>query len=406
MKKNYAGFLTAAIWGLVLFGLVMISSVSVFESHKLMVKNHGVAFCEIHNCNGFYFWKQIKYAVVGVFVFLVGFLTPTGFWKKMALPIFVGTIGLLVVLLVSSFGADWGTAKSWINIPFLPSIQPSEIAKLAIIFYLAVWMDKKKRAVKTWENGFLPFIFLMIPIVVLLALQPDFGSLLVIMAIATTMFFLAGGNFFHLFLGGAIAAFLIFLPVLFSHCDGENRGNFCYISERIDAFLGGRDTTTNYQVRQSLIAIGSGEIFGVGIGNSAQRHGWLPEVKSDTIFAAAAEELGFFRVILLIGLFAGITFAGLETAKNARNRFEMLVAGGITAWIAFQAIINIAVVTKLFPVTGITLPFISAGGSSLVSLLLASGILVRIAKFSSPKNENRLSRRRLGRAYFPRARRR
>jgi len=394
------------IWALVIFGVIAISSASVHESRTLMERIHDTVYCTQNNCNGFYLWRHVQHVFLGIGIFFVGLFTPISFWRRVAMPIFFLTLGLLVLLLASSIGGDWGSAKSWINISFLPSIQPSELAKLSIIFYLGIWMDKKENAIGTWENGFFPFVVLMVPIVVLLALQPDFGSLLVIMAIATTMFFLAGGNFLHLFLGGAIAGVLIFLPVMFSNCEEGDRGNFCYISERIDAFLGGSDETTNYQVKQSLIAVGSGELFGVGYNNSGQRNGFLPEAQSDTIFAIISEEFGFFRILLLIGAFFGIAFFGLETAKSARNRFEMLVASGITAWFSFQALINMAVVTKLFPVTGITLPFISYGGSSLLALLFAGGVLVRIAKFSSSHNADMFSRGRLGRAYFPRARRR
>ncbi len=371
-----------------------------------MERIYDTEYCAQENCNGFYLWRHIEHVIIGLVIFFVGLLTPISFWKRLALPIFGLTLVLLTLLLVSSIGGEWGTSKSWINISFLPSIQPSEIAKLALIFYLGIWMEKKEDKIASWENGFVPFVVLMVPLVFLLALQPDFGSLLVIMAIATTMFFLAGGNFFHLLLGGAFAGIVVFLPVIFANCEEGNRGNFCYISERIDAFLGGSDETTNYQVKQSLIAVGSGELFGVGYNNSGQRNGFLPEAQSDTIFAIIAEEFGFFRILFLIGAFFGIAFFGFETAKSARNRFEMLVAGGITAWFSFQAIINMSVVTKLFPVTGITLPFISYGGSSLLALLFAGGILVSIAQFSSPHHADLFSRGRLGRSYFPRTRRR
>jgi cell division protein FtsW len=378
-----------------------------------MVKIHGGEYCKENNCNGFYLWRHLEHIALGIPVFFMGLFIPISFWKRLALPIFLFSLSLLSLLLVGSIGGDWGTAKSWINISFLPSIQPSEMMKIAMIFYLAVWMDRKEKIIQTWGNGFVPFVILMIPPVLLLALQPDFGSLLVIMAIATVMFFTAGGNLGHIFLGSVLAVLVMSAPIFLSNCNtpslleensSQERGRFCYISDRISGFLSPTDANEHYQVKQSLITIGSGQLFGVGIGESGQRHGWLPEIQSDTIFAAAAEELGFFRIIFLVGAFACISVFGYQIARNTNNRFEMLVASGITAWITFQTIINMAVVTKLFPVTGITLPFISYGGSSLLSLLLASGVLLHICKFSS-QNANYFSSRRFWWTHISRHRR-
>lgn len=401
-------WLMALIWILVLLGIVLINSVSALDSYKLMTHIHGDEYCQLHNCNGFYYWKHIQHVFLGIPFFLAGILVPIRIWKRFAMPLFVFVLGILTLLLVGNIGGNWGTANSWLNIPGLPSIQPSEMMKLSIIFYLAIWMDKKERVVQTWESGFLPFVVLMIPPVFLLALQPDFGSLLVIAAIAAVMFFVAGGNIGHILLGGALAFFLAFIPIMMAdNCDDPlQRDKFCYISERITGFLGENENgRENYQVTQSLIAVGSGGVFGLGIGESVQRYGYLPEIQSDTIFAAAAEELGFLRIIFLVGIFAAIAMLGFHISRNARNRFEMLVAAGITAWITFQALINMAVVLKLFPVTGITLPFVSYGGSSMITLLFAAGILLRIAQFSSG-HAHTSARRRIGRAHFTRSRRR
>jgi cell division protein FtsW len=407
-NKTVFRWLFFLIWGLVLLGLVMMSSVSVFESYQLMLKIEGADYCQQNNCNGFYLWRHFHHTLLGIPVFFLGFFAPIILWKRLALPIFLFSLFLLIALFVTDLGGNWGTARSWVNIPFLPSIQPSEMMKIAMIFYLAVWMDRKEKAIQTWENGFLPFVILMLPPVILLALQPDFGSLLVIAAIAAVMFFMAGGNLVHILLGGVLAGFFMFLPVIFSDCDvaeGERADRFCYIEERIVGFLSeSDDANENYQVKQSLITIGSGKVFGLGVGGSLQRYGWLPEIQSDTIFAAAAEELGFFRIIFLVGAYALISFFGYQVAKNARSRFEMLVASGVTAWITFQAFINMAVVTKLFPVTGITLPFVSYGGSSLLTLLFASGILLHISQYSSYADNT--SRRRIRRTHHSGARRR
>lgn len=395
MESTAYRWLAVLIWGLVILGIVTLTSVSVFESYQLMVKLNGAEYCEVNNCNGFYLWRHLQHALLGIPVFLLGFLIPLRIWRALALPIFVVAMLLLTAVLISHIGGGWGTARSWINISFLPSIQPSEVAKISLIFYLAIWMEKKERAIQTWGSGFVPFVILMLPPVFLLALQPDFGSLLVVMSIAAAMFFVAGGNILHILMG-AVAAVAISLPVILSHD---------YILERFTVFLHPEagDDDASYQVMQSLITAGSGRLFGFGVGGSGQRHGWLPEVQSDTIFAAMAEELGFLRMILVVGMFIAIAIIGFQVSKNARNRFEMLVAAGVTSWITFQALLNMAVTLGMFPLTGITLPFISYGGSSLLSLLFASGILLQIARFSSP-HAHHSSRRRIRRPHLSRAR--
>lgn len=395
MESSSSRWLIFLIWGLVILGIVTITSVSVFESYQLMVKRFGEAYCETNNCNGFYLWRHAKHVLIGIPVFLLGMYIPMRIWRILALPLFIFAILLLTALLITSIGGGWGTSRSWINISFLPSVQPSEMAKIGLILYLAIWMEKKERSIQTWGNGFVPFAILMLPLVTLLALQPDFGSVLVVAFIAAAMFFVAGGNILHIFSGG-LAAGAISLPVIMSHE---------YILKRFTVFLHPEAGSSNasYQVMQSLITAGSGRMFGFGIGGSGQRHGWLPEVQSDTIFAAMAEELGFIRIVLVIAIFIAIAIIGLEVSKNARNRFEMLVAAGITSWISFQALLNIAVTLGLFPLTGITLPFISYGGSSLLTLLFVSGLLLQISKFSSGYAHHS-SRRRLGRSYLPRAR--
>lgn len=388
-------WLIILIWGLVVLGVVTITSVSVYESHQLMVKMHGPEFCESNNCNGFYLWRHVKHVVMAIPVFLLGLLVPVQAWRKLALPLFLFAMGLLAVLLISSIGGQWGTSRSWINIPFLPSIQPSEMMKVALIFYLAIWMEKKEKTIQTWGSGFMPFAILMLPPVFLLALQPDFGSLLVISVLTAAMFFAAGGNMLHIFTGG-MGALAIAFPVILAHP---------YILRRFTVFLdpASQDGDAAYQVYQSLITAGSGRLFGLGVGGSGQRHGWLPEVQSDTIFAAMSEELGFLRMMLVVGAFIAIAVIGMEVAKNARTRFEMLVATGITAWITFQALLNMMVTLAMFPLTGITLPFISYGGSSMLSLLFASGVLVQIAKYSV-FHAHSPAFRRIGRAYLSRAR--
>ena len=371
-KHNIDTILAAIIFGLVIFGLIMISSVSVFESYQITSHMVKKGLREVPS-NDFYLWKHVSRVFFALIIWVIAIQIPYTFWKKVALPLFILSLGLMIILFLPGIGANYGTATSWISLKGIPSIQPAEFAKLGLILYLATWMEKKEQEVKTMQMGFLPFVILLSGVVFLLALQPDFGSVLVITMIAASMFFVAGGNILHLFLGGMVAS-LIAWPIILSKE---------YIKNRFLAFLNPELDPLNvgFQIKQALIAIGSGGLFGVGFGNSMQKFGYLPEVQGDTIFSAISEELGFVRVLLIVVAYLIIAYRGYHIANHAPDRFSMLVAIGITSWILFQAFINIGVNIAILPLTGLTLPFISYGGSSLVMTLIATGILLNISKY-------------------------
>ncbi len=375
---------------LAFFGLAMIASVSVFESYQITQRlvNQGVR--DIPS-NSFYLIRSSVHTFTGLMAMCVVMVIPYHAWKKLALPLFGITLLLLIAVFIPGIGADYGTAHSWIRIGVLPSVQPSEFLKLTLVFYLAVWLQKREQLVSTLKEGFLPFATLLIVSTILVALQPDLGSFLVLSGIAITMFFIAGGNVFHMLLGGAIAGDLG-LPIIL---------NKSYIRNRFLAFISPNDPaiaeSIGFQIRQALIAIGSGGFFGVGYGKSVQKFGYLPEVQADTIFAAMAEELGFVRLLIILGMYSIFVWRGYRIARTAPDRFGFLVATGITTWIAVQTILNIAVNVSLFPLTGITLPFISYGGSSLLALLMGVGVLLNISMHSTEEaiQERRKRRRTL-----------
>jgi cell division protein FtsW len=303
-------------------------------------------------------------------------LTPYRIWERLAFPFFIVSLLLLFAVFLPGVRAEWGTSYSWLRIgPF--SLQPAEILKFTFVLYLALWLQKREQLIGTWKEGFVPFASLLSLSAVLVAFQPDLGSFLVIAAIAVIMFFTAGGNILHVLLGGAMAA-ILGLPLILQ------KG---YIRDRFRAFIAPTDPsiseTIGFQIKQALIAIGSGGAFGVGYGKSVQKFGYLPEVQADTIFAAMAEELGFFRLLIILGMYGIFIWRGYRIAREAPDRFGFLVATGITTWVAFQVVLNVAVNLALFPLTGVTLPFISYGGSSLVSLLTATGILLNISMHST-----------------------
>jgi cell division protein FtsW len=375
MFHKFDSLLLGVTIGLSLFGLAMIASVSVFESFQItsrLVKDGGLT----EPNNAFYLWRNFWHVTTGLGLMLFLATIPYHVWEKLAQPFFAISLTLLMALFLPGIGADYGTARSWLDMgPF--SLQPSEFMKLSLILYLAVWLQKREQLIQTWEQGFLPFAILLASTTFLVALQPDLGSVLVLTAIAVTMFFIAGGNVIHLIIGGALSA-LVSLPLILSKA---------YIRARFLAFMNPNDPaimeTIGFQINQALIAIGSGRFFGQGYGKSIQKFGYLPEVQSDTIFAAMGEELGFFRLMIILVLFSILIVRGFRTARTAPDRFGLLVAAGISSWIGFQSTINIAVNLSLMPLTGITLPLISYGGSSHWSILAAIGILLNISTYST-----------------------
>jgi cell division protein FtsW len=305
-------------------------------------------------------------------------------WGRLAKHLFLLTIILLLTVFIPGLRNDYGTSRSWLLLgPF--SFQPAELLKLTMIFYLALWLQKREQLIGTFKEGFVPFGTLLLLSTILVAAQPDLGSFIILAAIACTMFFIAGGNLLHLLMGGTLAA-VMGLPIILQED---------YIRNRFHAFFSAGDPTLRegigFQISQALIAIGSGGLFGVGYGKSIQKFGYLPEVQADMIFSAMAEELGFFRILIILTMYGIFIWRGYRIAQEAPDRFGFLVATGITTWIAFQALLNISVNIALFPLTGLTLPFISYGGTSLLMTLASVGILLNISTHST--RETTASRR-------------
>ncbi len=394
-KRQFDTVLAIVIFCLVLFGVVMISSVSVYESYQLTSNMTARGLLD-DPINSFYLWRHVWRAALSIPLAILLIYLPLKIWKSSALFIFVASLLLLIALFLPGIGANYGTSTSWINVSFLPSVQPAEFVKLALILYLAVWMEKRQELVQSFQYGFIPFTILLSSVVVLLALQPDFGSVLVIVLIAVSMFFAAGGNLFHIITGALMAAFMAY-PIIMSKE---------YIRNRFMVFLDPSLDPLNisFQIKQALIAVGSGGLFGVGFGRSIQKFGYLPEVQGDTIFAASAEELGFIRITFLVIAYLVIAYRGYRIANHAPNRFAMLVAVGITSWFAFQAIINIGVNLALLPLTGLTLPFVSYGGSSLIANMMGAGVLLNISRYA--EQTNTASRRRVRRTRYAQPRHR
>jgi cell division protein FtsW len=282
------------------------------------------------------------------------------------------TLVLLAAVLVPGVGSEINGSRRWIVLPGIGSLQPAEFAKLAVVLYLAHWLDRRGKAAGSFWNGLVPFAMLVAPGFLLIALEPDLGTAAVYVAAAGSVFFMAGANLFSL---GVIAAAAIGAAWWMV-------SNTAYQMQRIQTFLDPfRDPLdTGYNTIQALMALALGGITGLGLGESRQKFLYLPAPSTDFIFAIIGEEWGLVGTLGVVALFVVIAYQGYRIAINAPDTFSGLLACGLTTWIIVQALVNMMVVTALLPVTGIPLPFISAGGSALTINLAAIGILLSISR--------------------------
>jgi cell division protein FtsW len=392
-KKKSDKVLIITVFGLLLFGIVMITSIGVPKSIQLSAPDILYPNCEQEGVNCYLLLKNhVVRVIIGIVALVLSSKIPYKFWKRISLAFFSAILLLLIFVLI--FGSSFNTiAKSWLVI-FNASVQPAEYAKLAIILYLARWMDEKSKDVSSFQYGFIPFCIVTGLIALPVMLQPDLGSTLVIIIIAVSIFFVAGAKYRHLLLGG-FAALLIALMVI---------ANVSHVRERFIAYISmDKDCVEDYcwQSEQANIAVGSGGIWGKGLTQGVQKSYWLPQASDDFIFAASAEELGFLRIIFVVLAYTVIAYRGYKIANTAPDRYSMLVATGITTWIVAQAFINIGVNTGLLPVTGITLPLVSYGGSSILTTLIGIGILLNISKHTTSYASHRFNRRGDRRTYYP-----
>lgn len=331
-----------------------------------------------------YVKKQGIVAAVGLVAMITLSKVDYRIYRKLKWVIYIGFVILLI--LVGFIGSGAGGARRWINI-FGFSFQPSEFAKVGfILFYASLLSDmKEKNKIKKLVPGYLfPLIFLVPIIYAVFKLQNHFSATFIMVAITLVQMFVAGSAFKYFVATGIAGVVGVLAYVLKGMASGD--GDFRM--GRIQTWLNIESdlTGTGWQINQSLYAIGSGGLFGLGLGNSKQKYLYLPEPHNDFIFAVLAEELGFIGSIFVIILFALFVWRGIVIAIKAEDNFGTLIAIGITTMIGLQALINIAVVTNTIPVTGMPLPFFSYGGSAMLADLIAVGILLSISRNSKKTN--------------------
>jgi cell division protein FtsW len=358
LRFQFDYWLFLAVAGLVVLGMLMVYSTTF---------DYGLRFFEQST---YYFNRQFLALVIGLCCAAIIMRFDYHVLRKISIIFLAGT--LLMLLGVLLFGETILGARRGL---LAGSYQPSEIAKLATILYIAHWLSSKGDRIKNLTYGLLPFAIITGVVCALIVLQPDLGTATLIAVVCLALFFVAGADLRQFAIAGALSgAVFLFLVTTLPHA-----------AARVDSYrIALSDPTqAGWHVQQSVVALATGGLFGVGLGESTQKFGPLPLAHTDGVFAILGEELGLFGCLIAIGLLAMLVWRGIRAAMNARDGYGFLLALGITAWLSFQALINMAVITSVVPFTGIPLPFMSYGGSSLAMSLIGVGILLSISRDAS-----------------------
>jgi len=367
--------LVLAVAALLIVGLMMVYSATFDWSYQDYDNSFLIAS------------RQFIWVGFGVAVMVAVAATPYDWWQQAAVPVMGVT--LLLLILVLFVGEEiFGAKRSF----FGGSIQPGELAKLTMIIYVATWLTSKGDQIRDVTYGLVPFAVLIGIVAGLIVAQPDVSMSMLIVLTALAMFFFAGADILQLAVGGVVSI-VTFLILINQFPHAQKR-----LAEWMEVW--GDPTRVSYHIRQALIALGSGGPFGVGLGEGKQKLGYLPAPHTDSIFAVLGEEMGLFGCLIVIGLFVLLAYRGFKIARESPDAFAALLACGVTCWLVFQALVNVAVMTGLLPFTGVALPFISSGGSSMVVSLAGVGLLLSVSR---GKRIGKRTYRRIGKNLQPAA---
>lgn len=361
--KSFDFKLFFSVMILLCIGLVMVASASSYY-----------ALTEFNNSNHFLI-RQLAFAILGVIAMLVTSKINYRTYSKFAYVIYAVVLLLMILVLVPGIGTEVNGARRWIDLK-ITTFQPSELMKIALTLALSTYIVNNYKKLTSIPRYIVPSVFFLLVCIVMFFQNHLSG--MIVMAFITGIIFLASGMKLE-------AKYIIPIVLIGALAIGGFLFAKGFRMDRITSFLNPEDDITggNWQASQSLYAIGSGGLFGRGLGQSRQKYLWLPEAQNDFIFAVTAEELGFVGSTVIVCVFGYFIIRGIRTALKCSDLFGMLVATGITSMFAFQIIVNIAVVTKSMPVTGMPLPFFSYGGTSLLINLAAVGILLNISRHAS-----------------------
>lgn len=363
--RNYDLLLGVAVSALLLFGLIMVFSASIALADGPKYANLGRYYFAL---------RHGIYITVGVFLFFLTLTVPMSFWEKNAFRIFLFAMLLLVLVLVPFIGREVNGASRWLPIGPI-NFQPSELMKVAMLLFAADYTVRKQKYMQDFIRGFLPMALALVAVATLLLLEPDLGALMVTVSIAVGILFLGGINLgLFVFAIGALVVLFVSM-IIFAPWRLER------IMAYLEPFHESNVQSSAYQLVHSLIAIGRGEWFGVGLGSSIEKLHYLPEAHTDFIIAVVGEELGFVGIFLVVVLFFIIVKKSFDIGRSAiamDREFNGLVAQGVGVWFGVQAFINLGVCLGLLPTKGLTLPLVSYGGSSIVMNLIAIAMLMRV----------------------------
>ena len=356
--------------------VLLVATVVVFNVVGVMMvlSASSVVSLEEHGSAWYYFQRHLMWMVLGALVFGIAQRVDYRRWRDLSRPLLFATAGVLTLVLIPQLGVEAGSSRRWLG--FGPvTFQPSELAKLALILFAADLLTRREHKLDDWRLVLRPMLFVLAGFVVLVCLEPDLDSAVLLGAIVGAVLLVGGVRIPHLAVvaGAGLAAAALFTVTA------------PYRLARITTFLDPAADASNsgYQAIQSWIALGTGGIDGVGLGAGRAKWLFLPNAHTDFIFSVIGEEVGLIGTLLVVGLFIGFAALGTRTALHAPDRFGTLVAAGITFWIILQAAVNMAGVVGLLPVSSVPLPFISFGGSSLVITMLGAGVLANIARRST-----------------------
>ena len=361
MRDGFAvdKWLFFAVAALLAIGVTMVLSTSYLYSQERFT-------------DGTYFFrKQLIAMGAGLVALIVCSLVPSGIYRRLAYPLLGVTFIILIMVLIPGIGVVRGGARRWLLLPGF-AFQPAELAKLAVVFYLAHSMAKKDETIQTFSLGVVPHLIVSGTFLGLLLLEPDFGTALILVVLLYLMLFIGGARIHHLLATGLMA-----LPVLlYVMLKAE------YRLRRLMTFMDPwRDASNSgFQVIQSLIAFGSGQLWGRGLGESRQKLFYLPEAHTDFVFSVIGEELGLIGAWVVLALFGVIILRGLRLTARIEEPFDQYLAFGLTALLGLQALIHMGVVMGLMPTKGLVLPFISYGGSAMMINLMEAGILLGLSR--------------------------
>jgi cell division protein FtsW len=361
-QHKFDYFLVIAAVALLIVGLMLIYSATFALGYQL----HGQAT--------YYFIRQLLWMGLGTLGLVIFAHVEYHTWRRFSIPMMVLTMLLLALVLV--VGDERFGGQRWL---FNGSIQPSELSKLVIVIYIADWLSSKGDRIQKVSYGLIPFAILLGLITGLIVLQQDLSTAILIGTTSLAMFFIAGGNLYQIILSGVLGAGTLVMLITRSP----------YRLARLTAFLDPLNSDPSgegYQIQQILIALGSGGLTGLGLGASRQKFGYIPASHTDGIFAILGEELGLIGGLIVIGLFAFLGYRGFRIALAAPDSFGTVLASGITCGLIFQAVVNVGVVTASLPFTGVPLPLISFGGSSLVTSMAGIGLLLAVSRRTNPKS--------------------